>query len=78
MDLERMEHAEIMSIFRDYYTEVLERLMARIDKDGPLPKKNVQNIEKYLAELDFLIEEEADDMMEHMGAEYEDPDYDPL
>ena len=78
MDIERMDHAEIMSIFRDYYAEVLERLMARIDKDGPLPKKNVQNIEKYLAELDFLIEEEADDMMEHMEAEYEDPDYDPL
>jgi site-specific recombinase XerD len=78
MDLIHMKHAEIMSLFKEYYAEVLDRMMAHIDNDGSLPKKNIQNIEKYLEELDFLIENEADDMMEHMGVEYEDPDFDPL
>jgi len=78
MDLERMNHADIMSIFKSYYAEVLERGKARIDEDGPLPKDNVLSITKHLKHLDELIEDESDDVYEQLGLEIENPEESPV
>ena len=78
MDLAQMNHAEIMSIMKSYYTEVLEAAKARIDKDGPLPVANIQNIKRALEELGALVHDGSDDVNELLGTEYETPEDDPL
>lgn len=67
MDLRHMNHADIMSIFKDYYAEVLERAKARIDNDGPLPRENVLNIHSELSRVDDLIDNDCDDIGELYG-----------
>lgn len=74
MDLQYMNHADIMSIFKDYYAEVLERAKARIDEDGQLSKQNVHNITKHLKELDTLIESGSDDELELLGLDTDNPE----
>jgi len=72
MDLERMNHADIMAVFKSYYAEVLERDKARIDRDGPLDKKRVEDIRRYLAEQEVVIANDCADIVEYLGAGMED------
>jgi len=69
MDLKRMNHADIMAMFKDYYGEVLERSKARIDNDGPLPQDKVLKINNALETIDELIESNLDDVGELYGLE---------
>lgn len=79
MDLEHMDHADIISMMKSYYAEVLDKSTAQIDKDGPLSPQKVQAIKDYLKDADMLIEGGYDDMLEALGGgEYEDPEQDPL
>ena len=71
MDLLYMNHAEVMSVFKDYYAEVLERAKARIDTTGPLPRDNVLNIHRELSRIDDLIDNDCDDISELYGLEEE-------
>lgn len=73
MDFSRMDHTDIMSLFKSYYTELLERSKARIDKDGPLSKPHAQNITKHLKNLDALIEDDSDDELELLGIDTDNP-----
>lgn len=78
MDFNLMDHAEIMSIMKSYYAEVLERTKAKIDKEGQLSKEKVDSIVKYLQDLEAVIEEDYDDISEMIGAEYAAPEDDAL
>lgn len=78
MDLEHMDHAEIMGLLKGYFAEILERTKSRIDKNGPLPQQNVKNLQNALNEWEEVIEHNADDFLELIGVEYEDPTDDPL
>lgn len=79
MDLERMDHADIILIMRSYYTGLLEAKKAEIDRDGPLTKRRVQGIENILEELDEIIEDgEYDDPQEYYGYEHENPEAAPF
>ncbi|MGH1399170.1 MAG: site-specific integrase [Alphaproteobacteria bacterium] len=69
MDLERMKHADIMAMFKDYYGEVLERSKTRIDNDGPLSQDKVLKINSALETIDELIESNLDDAGELYGLE---------
>lgn len=69
-----MDHAEIVSILKGHYAETLERAKSRIDKEGQLPKQNVENITKHLKELDDLIDDECDDALELLGLEHDTPE----
>ncbi|MBK6895673.1 MAG: site-specific integrase [Alphaproteobacteria bacterium] len=78
LDMKQMDHAEIMALLKGYYAEVLERTKSKLDKSGPLPKQNIQNLQNALNEWEVVSKEDADDIMDLMGAEYEDPSYDPI
>jgi len=78
MDLENMDHAEIMAVLKSYYAGLLESNRAKIDKNGPLPKENVERLKNSLQEWEEAIKGDADDLTELLGLEYEDPNYDPL
>jgi len=73
-----MDHADIMAIFKSYYAEMLERVKAHIDREGPLPKENVANLQGNLREWGEIIADEADDLPELLGTEYENPSDDPM
>lgn len=64
MDLERMDHAEIISILKSYYAEKLESEKARIDKEGPLDKRKVDNLQLYLEDLNEDISNNCNDILE--------------
>ena len=74
MDLNRMDHAEIVSILKGHYTEALDHAKARIDKEGQLPKQNIDNITRHLKELDELIDNQCDDVYELLGLEANTPE----
>lgn len=78
LDMKHMDHAEIMALLKGYYAEVLERTKSKLDKSGPLPKQRIQYLQNALSEWEEVINEDADDIMDLMGAEYEDPSYDPI
>lgn len=64
MDFERMNHADVMSILKGYYAEVLERKKAQIDKEGPLGKDKVAGIHRYLEDLNDDIMNDCEDLLE--------------
>jgi integrase len=69
MSLSSMKHAEIMSIFKRYYAEILEKSKSRIDVQGQIPMDNITNIQKQLKEIDEIIEGNCDDIYELLGVE---------
>lgn len=71
LDLEQMNYEDVMSIFKDYYADVLERSKSRIDKDGPLPKPNIENIHTELSRIEELIDNDCDDITELYGLDEE-------
>jgi len=66
-----MNHADIMTMFKEYYSEVLDRAKTRIDTDGMLSKERVLNIHNELSRLDDLIDSDCDDIGELYGLEEE-------
>lgn len=72
LDLQRMEHREIMALLKEYYAELLDTEIARIDKDGALSKKQVQEFQEYLSNLDLTIDKEVDDYAELLKVKYVD------
>ncbi len=79
MDWESMDHADIIAMLKNYFSEVLEGAQNRINKNGPLPHQNVAVLQNSLKEWkEVIAAKDCDDFMELMGAEYEDPTYDPL
>lgn len=77
MDLKQMNHSEIMSIFKDHYTEVLERCKQTIDTNGPLPQENINNIKRHLVQLEELIHDDSDDIYEKLGIDIKHPEENP-
>lgn len=65
-----MTHAEVKAILQQYYSEALDRVKGRIDRDGALPLKNLRNISRELAHLDELIDSDGDDYADLYGLEY--------
>tara|TARA_Y100000031_G_scaffold40119_1_gene46170 strand:+ start:777477 stop:778910 length:1434 start_codon:yes stop_codon:yes gene_type:complete len=65
-----MQHAEIVSLFKSYYSDKLSQARTRIDKEGQLPKQNVINIQNQLEQLKELIDNDCDDIDELYGLEY--------
>jgi len=71
MNFNHMNHADVMAMFKEYYSEVLDRAKTRIDTDGMLSKKRVLNIHNELSRLDDLIDNDCDDIGELYGLEEE-------
>lgn len=72
LDLHCMEHREIMALLREYYAELLRTEIAQIDKDGALPKEQVQEFQDYLRNLNLVIDKEVDDYAELLRVQYVD------
>lgn len=71
MNLSHMNHADVMAMFKEYYSEVLDRAKTRIDAEGMLSKERVLNIHSELSRLDELIDSDCDDIGELYGLEEE-------
>lgn len=67
LDLNSMNHAEIMALFKTHYASVLEGAKKRIDENGALPMQNARNINGQIEMLEELIENECDDIGELYG-----------
>jgi hypothetical protein len=55
LDLERMDHKDIMNILKNYFAEVLKGNQARIDREGAFSKGLVKNIQLNSAVLNSKI-----------------------
>lgn len=50
MDWVSMDHADIIAMLKNYFSEVLESAQNRINKNGPLPHQNVAVLQNSLKE----------------------------
>lgn len=71
INFNHMNHADVMTMFKEYYSEVLDRAKSRIDAEGILSKERVLNIHNELSRLDELIDNDCDDIGELYGLEEE-------
>lgn len=62
MNFNHMNHADVMAMFKEYYSEVLDRAKTRIDDEGTLSKKRLLNIHNELSRIDELIDNDCDDI----------------
>jgi integrase len=69
MDLNYMNHAEIMSLLKDHYSEVLDRSKAQIDVNGTFSKEKTEGIENYIKQLDVMIANDSDSIQELIDGE---------
>ena len=69
-----MSHAEIVSMLKSYFSEILERAKKRIDQNGPLASENVQNIEKELELIRDAISDDRDELHGDLFDDEELPD----
>ena len=69
-----MEHKDILLVFKEHYAEVLEKIKSKIDKNGILPKNNINNIKNRINTLDELINNEVDDELELLGLDIDKPE----
>ena len=74
LDLTRMDHSEIVAMFKEYYAEVLERCKASIDRDGAYPPEKVDRITQEIADLDELIKDGCDDIFDQCTSDYIPPE----
>ncbi len=65
-----MDHKDIISLYRDYFTKLLEGMKSRIDQDGPLSSDKVANFQKMKATAEELIADKVDDVMEQLGLDH--------
>ncbi|MDP7141681.1 MAG: hypothetical protein QF692_01980 [Alphaproteobacteria bacterium] len=59
---QHLSHAEIVSMLKGYFAEVLGRAKKRIDQDGPLPAENVYRIERELDKIRDAINTNRDEI----------------
>lgn len=78
MDLKNMDHAEIIAILKNHFSEVMKQTKERIDRDGSLSKEIVENIQDNLRQWNNVINAEVDDIAELLDTEYEEPESDPM
>lgn len=69
MDFNLMNHAEILSLLKDHYSEVLDRSKAQIDENGMFSKKKKEGIERYIKQLDEMIANDSDSFDELIDGE---------
>jgi len=71
INFNNMDHADVMAMFKEYYSEVLDRAKTRIDAEGMLSKERLSNIHNELSRLDEIIDNDCDDIGELYGLEEE-------
>lgn len=69
IDWNLMQHAEIMSLLKSHYSEVLERSKARINESGVFTKAKKEGIENYIKQLDEIIANDSDSFEELLDGE---------
>jgi len=67
LDLDTMNHADIMTLFKTHYASVLEGAKKGIDENGALPLQNARNVNNQIEMLEELINNECDDIGELYG-----------
>ena len=77
LDLKQMEYNEIISILKDHYSEILEKMKQRIRKDGTLNEEHKRVINEELFNIDEMIEQGVDDFTElfEPEMEYKNPEH---
>ena len=71
MNFNHMNHADVMAMFKEYYSEVLDHAKTRIDAEGVLSRERILNIHNELSRIDELIDNDCDDIGELYGLEEE-------
>ncbi len=75
MDIDRMDHNEIIDILKDHYSDALEKARERLHKEGLLTERQIELIDQELQHLNEMIEFNKNDFPDLLDTEYEDPSH---